>query len=68
MLSTRSRKYGTQPMPPSESANFRFGNFFVAGLHTMSPAACTMFIGDSVISTSIGASGAVSTIFDDDPM
>ena len=55
----RSRKYGTQPMPPSESANFRFGNFFIAGDHTRSAAACTMFIGDSVISTSIGASGAV---------
>ena len=36
--------------------------------HTRSAAACTMLIGESVISTSIGASSAVITIFDDDPM
>ena len=34
----------------------------------MSAAALTMLIGLSVISTSIGASGAVITISDDDPM
>ena len=36
--------------------------------HTRSAAACTMLIGDSVMSTSIGASSAVITIFDDEPM
>src|SRR3954451_8548807 len=64
----RSRKYGIQPMPPSESAIFRFGNLRSTGDHTRSAAACTMFIGVSVIKQSIGASGAVITSCEDDPM
>ena len=55
-------------MPPSLSAYFSFGNFTGTFDHTKSAAACTMFIGESVISTSIGASSAVMTIFDDEPM
>src|SRR5262245_16905462 len=55
-------------MPPSLSAYFRRGNFCGTFDHTKSAAACTMFTGDSVMSTSIGASGAVITIFDDEPM
>ena len=56
-------------MPPSLSAYFSFGNFCTGTFdHTKSAAACTMLIGDSVMSTSIGASSAVITIFDDDPM
>src|SRR5438874_8981163 len=64
----RSRKYGIQPMPPSLSAYLSFGNFTGTVDHTKSAAACTMLMGESVISTSIGASSAVITIFDDDPM
>ena len=48
-------------MPPSDSAIFRSGNFRSTGDHTRSAAACTMFIGVSVIRQSIGASGAVIT-------
>src|SRR5205807_290546 len=66
--SMRSRKYGIQPMPPSLSAYFNRGNFFAVLDHTKSAAACTMLIGDSVISTSIGASSDVITILDEDPM
>ena len=55
-------------MPPSLSAYFKRGNFFAVFDHTKSAAACTMLIGDSVISTSIGASSDVITILDDDPM
>src|SRR5215213_6950070 len=64
----RSRKYGIQPMPPSLNAYLSFGCFFADSDHTKSAAACTMLMGESVMSTSIGASGAVITIFDDDPM
>src|SRR4051812_33604832 len=55
-------------MPPSLSAYLRLGKRLGTFDHTKSAAACTMFTGDSVISTSIGASSAVITIFDDDPM
>src|SRR5512144_2825494 len=55
-------------MPPSLSAYLSFGNFFADSDHTKSAAACTMLIGESVINTSIGASSAVMTIRDDDPM
>src|SRR5947209_6056181 len=64
----RSRKYGIQPMPPSDSAIFRFGNFRSTGDQMRSAAACTMLIGVSVIRQSIGASGAVITSCDDEPM
>src|SRR6476659_10180499 len=55
-------------MPPSLSAYFSFGKFTGTFDHTKSAAACTMFMGESVMSTSIGASSAVITIFDDEPM
>src|SRR6476660_2873849 len=55
-------------MPPSLSAYFSFGYFCADFDQTKSAAACTMLIGDSVMSTSIGASSAVITIFDDEPM
>src|SRR4051812_43556010 len=55
-------------MPPSESAYFNRGYFLATSDHTKSAAACTMLIGESVINTSIGASGAVIVIFDDEPM
>src|SRR5688500_16193297 len=64
----RSRKYGTQPMPPSLSATLRFGNFLNTGDHTRSAAHFTMFIGCNVIIVSIGASIAVITVSDDEPM
>ena len=55
-------------MPPSESAILR-SEYFLIGLdHNRSAAACTMFIGCSVIITSIGASGAVITNRPEDPM
>ena len=66
--SMRSRKYGTQPMPPSDSAILMSGNSLSTRLHTRSAAACTMFIGCKVINTSIGASGVVIANFDDEPM
>ena len=55
-------------MPPSDSATCRFGNFRNTGDHTRSAAHCTMFIGWSVIIVSIGASIAVMTVCDDEPM
>src|SRR6516162_5051856 len=64
----RSRKYGIQPMPPSLSAYLSLGYFCALFDQTKSAAACTMLIGESVISTSMGASSAVITIFDDEPM
>ena len=48
--------FGIQPMPPSLNAYLRRGNFCGTFDHTKSAAACTMLIGESVISTSIGAS------------
>src|SRR5258705_5720298 len=66
--SARSRKYGIHPVPPSDSAILRSG-YFLTGLdHNRSAAACTMFIGCSVIITSIGASGAVMANRPQDPM
>src|SRR5579885_3584673 len=64
----RSRKYGIQPMPPSDSAILISGNFRSTGDQIRSAAACTMLMGVNVIRQSIGASGAVITICDDDPM
>src|SRR5215210_1272725 len=64
----RSRKYGIQPMPPSDRAILRSGNLRRTGDHTRSAAACTMFIGVSVMRQSMGASGAVMTSWEDDPM
>src|SRR3954449_3457969 len=64
----RSRKYGIQPMPPSDSATLRSGNLLSTGDHTRSAAAWTMFIGVRVIRQSIGASGDVITSCDDEPM
>src|SRR4051794_40431861 len=64
----RSRKYGIQPMPPSDSATLRFGNLRNRFDQMRSAAACTMLIGVSVMRQSIGASGAVMTNDDDDPM
>src|SRR5436190_20619889 len=55
-------------MPPSLSAYLSFGYFTGTFDHTKSAAACTMFIGDNVMSTSIGASSEVITIFDEEPM
>ena len=55
-------------MPPSDSATVTSGNFLITGENMRSAAACTMFIGCRVISTSIGASGAVIASFADEPM
>ena len=55
-------------MPPSDSATFRSRNLRSTGDHRRSAAACTMFTGCKLMSTSIGASGAVITIDDDEPM
>src|SRR5665213_1669999 len=46
----------------------RSGNLRNTGDQTRSAAAWTMFMGVRVISTSIGASGAVMTSWEDDPM
>src|ERR1700688_2208545 len=64
----RSRKYGIQPIPPSDSATRNAGNFLSTGDHNRSAAACTVFTGCRPMRTSIGASGAVTTSDDDDPM
>src|SRR3954453_18276234 len=64
----RSRKYGIHPMPPSESAIFNAGYFRSTGDQMRSVAACTMLIGGNVIMQSIGASGLVIVICDDEPM
>ncbi len=55
-------------MPPSDSATCRSGNLRSTGDHSRSAAAWTMLIGCSVMSTSIGASRAVITSRDDEPM
>src|SRR5947208_3274213 len=55
-------------MPPSERAKRRDGNFRNTGDHRRSAAPWTMLIGWRVINTSIGASGAVITSDDEDPM
>src|SRR3954447_23164770 len=55
-------------MPPSDSANRNDGNLRKTGDHSRSAAACTMLTGCSVIRTSTGASEAVMTSDDDDPM
>src|SRR3954468_22894527 len=55
-------------MPPSDSASLRSGYFRNTGDQIRSVAACTMLIGGSVIMQSIGASGEVIVISDDDPM
>ena len=55
-------------MPPSLNAIFRPGYFLIGADHNRSAAACTMFIGCSVIITSIGASGAVIASFPEEPM
>ena len=44
------------------------GNCLNTGEKMRSAAACTMFIGCSVIITSTGASSAVIASFDDEPM
>src|SRR5271169_1681328 len=55
-------------MPPSERANLMSGYERSTGDHTRSAAACTMLIGVRVMRQSIGASGAVITCCDEDPM
>ena len=55
-------------MPPSDRATRRPGNLRKTGDQTRSAAACTMFIGCSVIMASIGASMAVMTSCEDEPM
>src|SRR5262249_48161467 len=55
-------------MPPSDSATRRSGKRRNTGDHNKSAAACTMLIGCKLINTSIGASGAVITSDDDEPM
>src|SRR5581483_4748177 len=60
--------YGIQPMPPSDRAILRLGNLRSTGDQTRSAAHCTMFIGVRVMRQSMGASGAVMTSADDEPM
>ena len=55
-------------MPPSESANRRSGNSVGTRDQMMSAAHCTMFNGCSDICTVTGASIAVTTMSDDEPM
>jgi uncharacterized membrane protein len=65
--STRSRKYGIQPVPPSVSANLMSGKFLMTRDQRMSAAVVAMFMGCSVIITSTGALGAVTTSWPDEP-
>ena len=65
--STRSRKYGIHPVPPSESATRRSGKFFSTRDHSRSAAADWMFIGCRVIITSGGESTAGIERRPDDP-
>src|SRR5581483_6794759 len=55
-------------MPPSDSEMRRSGNLRSTGDHMRSAAHCTMFTGCSVMRTSLGASCAVTTSDDDEPM
>src|SRR5262245_40103642 len=55
-------------MPPSLIANLRSGNAFITRDHNRSDAACTRLIGCKVIITLLGASAAVTTIDDEEPM
>src|SRR3954454_8707456 len=55
-------------MPPSLIANLRSGKFFSTRDHSKSDAACTRLIGCNVIITLMGASSAVITMDDDEPM
>ena len=67
MRSMRSRKYGIQPVPPSESANRMPGNFGRIFDHMMSAAHWHTTIGCSVIITSTGASAEVCTSLPPEP-
>ena len=64
----RSRKYGIQPMPPSDRAIRTSGNLRKMGDQIRSVAAWTMLIGVRVMRQSIGASSEVITICEDEPM
>src|SRR3981189_43408 len=64
----RSKKYGIQPIPPSDKANLMSGNLRSTGDQMRSAAARTMFMGVTVINTSIGASFDVMTNSDAEPM
>src|SRR6202161_2034113 len=64
----RSRKYGIHPMPPSERATRTSGKRRKTEDQIRSVAACTMLSGVKVIRQSMGASGDVTTICEDDPM
>src|SRR5947207_13244801 len=55
-------------MPPSDSETLRSGNFRSTGDQSRSAAAWMMLTGWSDSSTSMGASDAVTTSCDDDPM
>jgi hypothetical protein len=66
--STRSRKYGIHPMPPSDSAIRMPGNLRRTGDQIRSAAHMRMFTGVIVIVTSMGASADVICIDDDEPM
>ena len=64
----RSKKYGIQPIPPSDRATRMSGNLRSTGDQMRSAAALTMFIGVTVINTSMGASGEVMTSSEEEPM
>ena len=65
--STRSRKYGIQPVPPSDSATRKFGKALNTRDHSRSAAADWMFMGCSVIITSGGQSAAGTDSRPDEP-
>ena len=54
-------------MPPSDSANLIPGNFLITRDHSRSAAAWQMFIGCRVIITSMGAFGAVTASWPEEP-
>src|SRR5437868_15094609 len=64
----RSNQEGSQPTPPSDSANFRSGNLRSTFDHSRSVAADIEFNGVMVMRTSNGAPSFRPSMVDDDPM
>ena len=64
----RSRKYGIQPIPPSDSAILSVGNFVKMSEKTSSVAQLKSVIGVPAIMISIGAPGSCRFIRVPDPM
>src|SRR5438309_11702896 len=64
----RSSQYGSQPMLPSDRANFRSGNLRSTLDHSRSVAADIEFSGVMVMRTSKGGPSLRPSMVDDEPM